>query len=70
MKIDIKDYFMSGHQSDLVDMNGKHVLDNRVVAFRQALKFLLETQFVKLSNHDLHVFMVVIGSGHGCRMFR
>ena len=48
MNIDIEDYFMSGHQSDLVEMSGKHVLDNRVDAFKEALKFILETQFVKL----------------------
>ena len=34
-------------------------------AFREALRFVLENQFVQISEEDLEAFMVVIGSGMG-----
>ena len=65
MNIDIKDYFMSGIQSDLVGFCGEHVLGNRKTAFKEALKFLLESQFVQISDEDLDAYMVIVGSGMG-----
>ena len=63
--IDIKDYFMSGAHSELPNLSDMYVTEDRRVAFKKAVDFILSNQFVELDVSDLFLYKVVAGSGMG-----
>ena len=66
VKIDIKDFVMSGSPSDLRESSSKYVLPRRAVPFRGLVSSLLESQFVSFNPLLDDAFKVVRGNGMGC----
>ena len=64
VKIDVKEYVMSGSHSMLLDEASKFFTGAERRRFRQALRFILENQFVQLYDSDW-VHQVICGSGMG-----
>ena len=65
VKIDIKDYFMSGDQSELPRLCQNHVIDYRQEIFGKVCKWILGHQYVELHGEDRNIYKVVKGSGMG-----
>ena len=65
VKIDIKDYFMSGDQSELPRLCANHVIDYRQAIFSKVCEWILDHQYVELHGDDRHVYKVIKGSGMG-----
>ena len=66
IKIDVKDYFMSGDHGEPVDETAKNVVrDKERAAYRKLLSFFLRNQYVQVDKSD-KIWRTVIGSGMGC----
>ena len=66
LKIDIKDYFMSGKHTQLMELAGKCVAPRIRNEFESAVALVLTSQWVKVPRHD-STWKVLIGSGMGLK---
>ncbi|CAE7518089.1 unnamed protein product, partial [Symbiodinium microadriaticum] len=65
IRIDVKDFFMSGRHSEFVESCSRYVEEAWVTAFREVLKFILASQFVASEFCPGCVYKVTSGAGMG-----